>query len=144
MESVNIAKIVEKYLEGMTTLQEEATLRNYFTQGNVAPHLQEYQPLFCYFAAAQEERYTKTIQLTPKQSQRKNHYWLSIAASVSLIVSVFVGKQQYELYQQKQEAERLFTELSKGLRLISTNLQKGEQAVATLYTYEEAVQKVTE
>lgn len=144
MESVNIEKIVEKYLEGMTTLQEEATLRNYFTQGNVAPHLQEYQPLFSYFAAAQEERYTKSIQLTPKQSHRKNRYWLSIAASVALLVSVFVGKQQYELYQQKQEAERLFSELSKGLRLISTNLQKGEQAVATLYTYEEAVQKVTE
>ncbi len=144
MELVNIEKIVEKYLEGSTTLQEEATLRNYFAQGNVAPHLQEYQPLFMYFASAQQESFNKTIQLSPKQSQRKNRYWMSIAASVALLVSVFVGKQQYEEYQQKQEAERLFAELSIGLRLLSTNLQKGEEAVATLYTYEKVVQKVTE
>jgi hypothetical protein len=144
MESINIEKILEKYLEGTTTLQEEATLKNYFTQGPVAPHLQEYQTLFTYFAEAQKESYTKTIHLTPKKSPKKNRYWLSVAASIALLVSVFVGKQQYELYQQEQEAERLFAELSKGLRLLSTNLQKGEQAVATLYTYEKAVQKVTE
>ena len=144
MESANIEKIVEKYFEGTTSLQEEAILKNYFVQGNVAPHLQEYQLLFSYFATAQEESYTKSIQLSPKQSQRKTRYWMSIAASIALLVSVFVGKQQYDEYQQRQEAERLFAKLSKGLRLLSSNLQKGEQAVATLYTYEKVVQKITE
>lgn len=142
MELANIEKLLEKYLEGTTTLQEETTLKNYFNKGLVAPHLQEYQPLFMYFASAKEVSYTKTIQLTPVKSTKKNYKWLSIAASIALLISVFVGKQQYEHYQQKQEAERLFAELSKGLRLISTNLQKGEQAVATLYTYENAINKI--
>ena len=144
MESANIEKIIEKYFEGTTSLQEEAILKNYFVQGNVAPHLQEYQLLFSYFATAQEESYTKSIQLIPKQSQRKNRYWMSIVASIALLTCMFVGKQQYDEYQQQQEVERLFAELSKGLRLLSTNLQKGEQAVATLYTYEKVVQKITE
>lgn len=142
MESINIEKLVEKYLEGNTSLQEETTLKNYFTKGIVAPHLQEYQPLFTYFVTAKEESYSKTIALSPLKKTKRNNTWLSIAASIALLVSVFVGKQQYEVYQQKQEAERLFAELSKGLKLISTNLQKGEQAVASLYTLENTVNKI--
>ncbi|NCT09237.1 MAG: hypothetical protein GW772_04040 [Flavobacteriia bacterium] len=141
MESVNIEKLIEKYLEGNTSLQEETILKNYFNKGIVAPNLQEYQPLFTYYVTAKNERYSKTIELSPKKIKR-NYTWLSIAASIALLVSVFIGKQQYELYQQKQEAERLFAELSKGLRLISTNLKKGEQAVATLYTLENTVNKI--
>ncbi len=42
MELANIEKLVEKYLNAETTLQEERTLKNYFIGGNVAIHLQEY------------------------------------------------------------------------------------------------------
>ena len=142
MESVKIEKLIKKYLEGNTSLQEETTLKNYFTKGIVAPHLQEYQTLFTYFVTAKEESYLKTIELSPLKKSKRNYLWLSIVASIALLVGVFVGKQQYEEYQQKQEAERLFAELSKGLKLISTNLQKGEQAVASLYTLENTVNKI--
>ncbi len=96
MELANIEKLVEKYLNAETTLQEETTLRNYFTEGNVAPHLQEYAYMFNYFATAKDETYTKTIQLEPKKSKRRNLKWLSVAASVVLLFSVFIGKQEYE------------------------------------------------
>ena len=33
MELANIEKLVEKYLNAATTLQEETTLKNYFTEG---------------------------------------------------------------------------------------------------------------
>lgn len=141
MESIKIEKLIEKYLEGNTSLQEETVLKNYFSKEIVAPHFQEYQPLFNYLVSAKEESCSKTISL-PSTKSKTNRKWMAIAASVALIVSVFVGKQQYEEYQQKQEAERLFAELSKGLRLISTNLQKGEQAVASLYTLENTVNKI--
>lgn len=143
MESIKIEKILEKYFEGTTTLQEETILKDYFTKETIAPHLQEYKALFMYFNTAKEESYTKTIQLTTKKSQRKNRFWLSIAASIVVLISVFISKEQYELYQQKQEAEHLYAQVSKGLLLLSTNLQKGEQAVASLYAYEEAVHRVT-
>lgn len=143
MESIKIEKILEKYFEGTTTLKEETILKDYFTKETIAPHLQEYKALFIYFNTAKEESYTKTIQLTTKKSQRKNRYWLSIAASIVVLISVFIGKEQYELYQQKQEADHLYAQVSKGLLLLSTNLQKGEQAVASLYAYEEAVHRVT-
>jgi hypothetical protein len=138
MELANIEKLVEKYLNAETTLQEETTLKNYFTEGSVAPHLQEYAYMFTYFATAKDETYTKTIQLEPKKSKKRNFKWLSVAASVMLLFSVFIGKQEYERYQAKKQ----FDQISKGLRLLSSNLKKGEQAVAGLYTYENAVNKI--
>ncbi|MGJ8760725.1 hypothetical protein H0I29_15510 [Polaribacter sp. R2A056_3_33] len=138
MELANIEKLVEKYENAETSLQEETTLRNYFTGGNVAPHLQEYEYMFNYFAASKDETYTKTIELEPKKSKKRNLKWLSVAASVVLLFSVFIGQQEYKRYQAKKQ----FEQISKGLMLLSSNLQKGEQAVATLYTYEDTVKKI--
>ena len=138
MELANIEKLVEKYENAETSLQEETTLRNYFTGGNVAPHLQEYEYMFNYFATTKDETYTKTIQLEPKKSKKKNFKWLSVAASVVLLFSVFIGKNEYDKYR----AEVEFQKISKGLKLLSSNFKKGEQAIATLYTYENTVNKI--
>jgi hypothetical protein len=120
MELANIEKLVEKYLNAETTLQEETTLKNYFTEGSVAPHLQEYAYMFTYFAAVRDETYTKTIALKPQKSKRRNYKWLSVAASIVLLFSLFIGKQEYEKYQ----ALKQFEQISKGLRLLSQNLKK--------------------
>jgi hypothetical protein len=142
MELANIEKLVEKYLDATTTLQEEATLKDYFTGGFVAKHLQEYAYLFNYFATAREEAFTKTISLEPKKSKKRNLKWFSVAASVAVLFSVFVGKQQYDKNMQRKEAQRIYAQVSKGLELLSRNLKKGEQAVANLYRYENGVHKI--
>ncbi|WP_298777569.1 hypothetical protein [uncultured Polaribacter sp.] len=138
MELANIEKLVEKYENAETTLQEEAILKNYFTKEEVAPHLQEYTYMFNYFSANKDETYTKTIQLEPKKSKRRNLKWLSVAASIVLLFSVFIGKQEYERYQ----AKKIFAQVNEGFKLLSMNLKKGEQAVATLHTYEKTVNKI--
>ncbi len=138
MELSRIEKLVEKYLNAETTLQEENTLKNYFTGGNVAPHLQEYEYMFSYFAIAKEEVLEKPIVIKRKTTFQRNIFRLSIAASFALLFSVFLGYNQYQRYQ----AEKKFAEVSKGLELLSTTLKKGENAVAGLYTYEQAVNKI--
>ena len=142
MELANIEELVEKYLDATTTLQEEATLKNYFTGGNVAIHLQEYTYLFNYFAIAKEELFKKTINLAPKKSKKRNLLWFSTAASVALLVVLFFGKQQYDKNEQRKEAQRIYLQVSKGLTLLSSNLKKGEQAVAVLYAYEDTINKI--
>ncbi len=138
MELANIEQLVEKYLNAETSLQEEATLKNYFTEGNIAPHLQEYQSMFTYFAATKDETYTKTIKLEPKKSKKINFKWLSVAASIVLLFTLYLGNNK----QKEREANEKFAQVSSALKMLSTNLKKGEQAVATLYTYENTVNKI--
>ncbi|MFT5146923.1 MAG: flagellar motility protein MotE (MotC chaperone) [Urechidicola sp.] len=141
MELANIEELVEKYLDATTTLQEEATLKKYFTGDNVAIHLQEYTSLFNYFAIAKEEQFKKTINLATKKSKKRNSPWFSAAAAVALLVGLFFGKQQYDENEQRKEAQRIYVQVSKGLTLLSSNLKKGEQAVAVLYAYENTINK---
>ena len=68
MESVNIEKLLDKYLDATTTIAEEKALKNYFLSDNVAPHLQEYQALFGYYSTSKNERFTKTIQLKTQKT----------------------------------------------------------------------------
>lgn len=70
MELANIEKLLEKYLDAETTLQEEKMLQEYFTSNNVAPHLQEYSMMFGYFKESKDETFTQTIQLKPKKLRR--------------------------------------------------------------------------
>lgn len=135
MELANIEVLVEKYLNAETSLQEEATLRTYFLSDHVAPHLQEYQVLFGYFSKVKEETYTKTIQL---DAEKTNWKWLSVAASVLLLVSVHFGN----TYAEQKKVEKQYAQVSSILKMLSVNLKKGDQAVASLYTYENTVQKI--
>lgn len=135
MELANIEKLLEKYLNAETTIAEEKTLKNYFSNGNVAPHLEEYQALFGYFSTSKQERFTKTIQLN---SKKRNWKWLSVAASVILLVSVYNG---YENIQQRK-AEKVYAETIGALELLSANLNKGNVAIAQLQHFEDTTNKI--
>ena len=138
MEFVDLEKIVKKYENGATSLQEEITLRNYFTGGADVHYLQEYEYLFHYFAKAKEETYTKNIQLNPKTSKIKNLKWFSVAAAILVLFSLFIGKKQQDAAVVKEQ----YAHVVKTLEILSSNLKKGEQAVATLYTYKYTINKI--
>lgn len=135
MELANIEKLLEKYENAETTLAEEKALKNYFSSGNVAPHLEEYQALFGYFSTSKNERFTKTIQLKTKKANWK---WLSVAASVVLLVSVYNG---YENIQQRK-AEKVYAETIGALELLSANLNKGNVAIAQLQRFDDTANKI--
>ena len=135
MELANIDKLVEKYLNAETTLQDEKTLRTYFKEAVVPTHLQEYAYLFSYFANTKDETFSQTIKLESKKSKKSTVKWLSIAASILLLFGIFIGEQAYKRHQAKKQ----FEQISKGLRLLSLNLKKGEVAVSSLYVYENTV-----
>ena len=69
MELANIEKLIEKYLNAATSLQEEATLKNYFTQGDIAPHLQEYEALFIISRKTKQKFSRKPFSWTLKNAQ---------------------------------------------------------------------------
>ncbi|WP_372767794.1 hypothetical protein [Lutibacter sp.] len=135
MELVNIEKLLEKYLAAETTIAEENNLKAYFSGDNVAPHLEEYRAMFGYFSANKNEKFTKTIQL---KTQKRNWKWLSVAASIVLLVSVYTG---YEKNQQ-QKAEKIYNETQMAFNMLSANLNKGTVAISKLQEFETTTNKI--
>ncbi|CAM1372474.1 hypothetical protein [Tenacibaculum xiamenense] len=154
MELANIEKLLEKYLNAETTLNEEKILQTYFTSGKVAPHLEEYSFMFNYFQQSKNETFTKTIQLKSEKTSKMNWKWLSVAASVVLLFSTYIGYGEYQEREQRRQFEQIkealqmvSTNLNKGneaLYAVSNNINKGKKAIGYLNTYEKAVNKVIE
>ena len=65
----NIEKLLEKYDNGETSLQEEQQLKNYFAEETVPPHLEGYKAMFVYFSVTREEQYTKDVPLKTKTTK---------------------------------------------------------------------------
>jgi hypothetical protein len=135
MELANIEKLLQKYLDAETSIAEENKLKAYFTGNNVAPHLEEYKELFEYFSISKQEEFTKTIQL---KSKKRNWKWLSVAASVVLLVSIYTGYQN----NQQQKAAKIYHETQMALNLLSVNLNKGNEAILQLNHFEDTTNKV--
>ena len=135
MEIKKIESLLDKYLNAETTLQEERILRDYFTNNRVESHLKAYQPLFGYFNESKKETYTKTIRLEPK---RRNQRWLSIAASIVLMVSLYGGYNNY----QRNQAELAYKQTQMAFNLLSTTLNKGSNAIGQLETFEDTKNKI--
>ena len=140
MELDNIEKLLEKYLEATTTVAEEETLRNYFSQDSVATHLEQYSPMFQYFSKAKEERFTKQVPLKPR---RNFHQWASVAAVAVLVFGFYFGND----YRQQQLADRekallAYNQTKKAFELLAVNFSKGTEKVAYLKEFEETKQKI--
>lgn len=131
----NIERLLEKYLEARTTLQEEALLKNYFTSDNVALHLQEYRGMFHYFSINKEERFTKSIRLETKSKRRK---WIGLAASVALLISVF----GMNTYQKNKETKLAYANTKHALQLIAKQMNKGSVAIGELNAFDDTKQKI--
>ena len=135
MELSKIESLLEKYLNATTSWQEEATLKNYFLSGNVAPKFQEYKAMFSYFNDSKEETLKAPIQLKAKKTNWK---WLSVAASIALLVSVYIGNG----YLAEKQAREQYAQITSALHLLSSNLNKGNEAMANLYVYEDTINKI--
>lgn len=144
MELDKIEKLLERYFEGETTLSEEDKLRTYFSQAEVAPHLEQYTPLFSYFSSSKEEKFTKSIPLANKGASSKiNYKWASVAAIAVLLLGVYFGKgYQEEKRLERQQARYAYEETKKALDLLAENFERGTEKVAYLNEFVEAKDKV--
>ncbi|WP_299063595.1 hypothetical protein [uncultured Polaribacter sp.] len=80
---------------------------------------------------------TKLIKFKSNR-HRRNLKRYFIAGFILFLFTLFYVKQQYDKYLLKQKYQQVISTL----KLLSSTLKKGEQAVATLYTYENTVKKI--
>lgn len=84
----NIQDLIDKYFEGLTSADEEAALRRFFTSGNVPEQLAIYKPLFAYFEHAIKETETNTKKRF--LINKKTMLWMSSAAAcIVLLIGMF-------------------------------------------------------
>jgi len=142
MESDRIDILLEKYFQGETSIAEEKELKNYFSSSDVAQHLEQYKPMFGYFSQAKQHQFVQEI---PLQSKKRNVAWLSIAASV--VVMLGVGTFAYYNSQPQDlgtydDPEVAFRETQKALSLLSGNVNKGLESVKYVNEYEAAKDRI--
>lgn len=138
--------LIEKYFEGETSIAEEKELKAYFSSSDVAQHLEQYKPVFGYFSQAKQEQFTATIPL--KSKRRKIVAWLSVAASVVVMLGIgfFAYQNTSEPTQENlgviDDPEIAFRETQKALALISKHVNTGIESVNYLGEYQQSKNKI--
>ena len=141
-----IEKLLEKYFEANTTIAEERDLKDYFASPNVAQHLEQYRILFGYAVQARQEQFTAEILLKTRRSNRV--VWLSVAASVVVLISV--GLFTFNSYNQPEsndlgtydDPEVAYKETQKALAMISESVNKGIGSMSYINEYEQSKNRI--
>lgn len=130
MELHTIELLINKYLEGETSMNEEKQLRTYFSSGNVAPRFKEYQVLFGFFEAEAARTYD-----IPKSigDRKKPHAWLAVAASIAIIVGVFLFRPApQEASGVIKDPEVALQKTKEVLHLIAQQMHQGKEGLVYL------------
>src|SRR5690606_19478018 len=140
MESDRIEKLLEKYFEATATVAEEEVLRDYFKneKENIPVHLRQFAPIFQYFSAAKEERFTKQV---PLKSRKGYLRWASVAAVAVLALGFYFGSLHQEQQEQK-EAEYAYQQTKRALSLLAANLERGTEKMVYLNEFEATKEKI--
>ena len=140
-----IEKLLEKYDNGETTLQEEQQLKNYFVQETVAPHLEVYKPMFVYFLQTQKEQFTKEVPLQPKKTYTL-YKWISVAAIAVLMFGIYtqVGNQSKSLDELTQDELVAYNQTMEAFNLLASNFNKGTESINALSLVSTSLEKGTE
>lgn len=138
MESNRIEIILEKYFQGETNSAEELELKKYFSSSDIVPHLGRYKPLFDFFAEAQKQKSSNKL---PLQTKKRNIVWLSVAASVLVLIGMgtftyFSLQNETEDLGTYENPEAAFVATQKALALLSENVNVGIESVEYINEYQ--------
>lgn len=135
MESHKIKQLLEKYFEGATSIQEEKELKKYFSSGNIAPELMQYQRMFGYFHHQKDIQPQREVNLHPQTSRS----WMWVAASAVILLGIgfsFLKQQPTTNLGSFDNPELALEETHKALSLIAENLNQGKQNMQYIQEYE--------
>jgi hypothetical protein len=140
-----IEKLLEKYENAETTLQEEQQLKNYFSQETVAPHLEVYKPMFAYFLKTQNEEFTKDL---PLKSEKTNslYTWISVAAVAIIMLGVYFTQinSARGLEDLNQEELLAYNQAMEAFGMLSANFNKGAESINSMALVSESLNKSNE
>jgi hypothetical protein len=146
----NINKLLDKYFEGLSTLENEKYLKQYFSSDMVAPEHKVYQAMFQKFNNQSHVTNPSPVRLKIKNRKIKYYYAASIALLIGLgLVWLMQSDIQKHLNfndlatantkivdkQKQQEAE-------KEIKKFANHINKGIEKTGTLSLFGKTTKKV--
>jgi hypothetical protein len=141
MESKKNKALLEKYLDGKTSLSEEKYLSDYFKSTQIIPeNWESYRMFFGYFDHA------KTVQF-PVSAKRKFIFfkpWMAAAALIAVVLSIQLNtlSEQKPIIKNNAEVELAFQQFKTNMKMVSNQLNRGTEKVAYLNYWNLTSQKI--
>lgn len=159
MNSRQTEKLLERYFNGETSLEDEKNLREFFQRKDIPPHLLSLKAQFEYFADEHNHEYldesfdNKIIEEISKEEKlhirtvrRRYLYTASgIAASILIILSIFF---QFDPLSSKVEETfkdpmTAYLETKKALLFVSETFNKGVEPMEKMTSFDDGVQQLS-
>ena len=138
MELQPIEKLLKKYDLGETTIAEEAKIAAFFAQNDVPQHLSHYKILFSYFSNEKHHDYIPDLKLNKEKKSFRN---LSIAASLVILLGFALNYNSASTVQYSEDEIFTYNQAKTALELLSNNLNKGTTQLKNLGVFSNAMQK---
>lgn len=141
MELKVIEDLLEKYLEGETSVKEEEQLKAFFTSEKVPGHLEVYRPMFGYFVQSKTQRFSGKI--TYSSGRRRVYSWVAVAASILILLGVVTqqdsSSHEFGTY---EDPEVALQETKEALKMISRYMNTGAKDLAYIEEFNSAKNKI--
>jgi hypothetical protein len=154
MEYLEIEKLLNRYLEGVSTLEEEALLKEYFSQQGLPPEHREIQEMFLYFTAAEKasapafnikDDLINVIEIQSKK-ETGNRFrlvlaWAGSAAAILLIsfgIFHYIDKPEASIKDSFKDPKLAYIETKRALLLISNTMNRNTASLKYLAKVDES------
>ena len=83
-----IEALLNKFMDGQTTVEEEALLADYFRSGDVPAEWEDYRAMFDYFDRGMEDGLVPVEQSRPTLTRQMGRRWWGIAAAACITAAI--------------------------------------------------------
>jgi hypothetical protein len=138
-----IQALLEKYLEGQTSLEEESAITAVLfkrLRRTYRPELGMGYEMFSVYT--HNEQQFKVSLEAPKTNASSGISWMRIAASLALLIVTSFGVYRLQEDYQERKMQEAYVETKKAFELISKQLQHAQKQVVYLDYIDQTAQKI--
>jgi len=148
MDYKNIDQTLDKYFEGLTSLEEEKMLKKYFASGEIAQTHQPYKAMFDYYEQAKNVTNPRTVRLNDKRTDNRKKYYAAAAALLiglglfGLVSRTFNNQTSNGSVQVSNDNPEKKKEAAKEIQKFAENLNDGFQKTGAISIFGQTTKKV--
>ena len=137
MNEQRIHELISRYFDGMTSLDEERELHQYFVGDDIPDSLKVYRPMFVFFA--EEQMIDPPVKKSAARTIGLNWAMVTgIAASIAILFLIAIPKsgKEYEKYVYYVDGQRIHNETialesaENKLQMLAESMQKAKNSMS--------------